>query len=176
MKRDAAAMNRTHPEAFKEAEKMPLIFVLDNIRSGANVGSIFRTADAFAMRAIILCGITAQPPHREILKTALGATDTVRWSHTADVAEALRHLRAAGTAIWAAEQTHGAVPLQDFRADLERPMAIVLGNEVEGVSEAALAHCDGSVEIPQYGTKHSLNVAVAAGILAWSYVRRWQGA
>jgi len=175
VKRDADALNRADLDSFRASAKIPLIFVLDNIRSGANVGSIFRTADAFALREVVLCGITAQPPHREILKTALGATETVRWLYTEDVEEALDRLRTEQVAIWAAEQTEGAVMAHDFRPDPDRPMAIVLGNEVDGVSQAALTRCEGSIEIPQYGTKHSLNVAVAAGILAWTYTLRWQG-
>jgi tRNA G18 (ribose-2'-O)-methylase SpoU len=166
----AENLNRRSVDDFREAAKMPFAFVLDNVRSGLNVGSIFRTADAFAFERVVLCGITAQPPHREILKTALGSTDSVAWSHFSETTEAIRHLKNEGYTVLAVEQTSTKMWLQDFVAQPAQRYAFVLGNEVEGVSEGALALCDGALEIPQFGTKHSLNVAVAAGIVAWQCV------
>ncbi len=165
-------LHRLDRETFKETPKLPIYFILDDIRSGLNVGSIFRTADAFALQGIILCGITAQPPHREILKTALGSTESVDWRYVENLEAALQELRAQNISIWAVEQTTGATLAHDFFPEKDRTYALILGNEVEGVSERALPYCDGAVEIPQYGTKHSLNVAVAAGILAWECSRK----
>jgi 23S rRNA (guanosine2251-2'-O)-methyltransferase len=165
-------LNRPSVETFKTADKLPAVFILDNVRSGLNIGSVFRTADAFAWQKIVLCGYTAQPPHREILKTALGSTESVEWIHEPDLLTALAHLREEGYHIYALEQTHPRTWLHDFRAEPARRYAFILGNEVEGVQAAALPLCDGSIEIPQYGTKHSLNVAVAAGILAWEVTRQ----
>jgi tRNA G18 (ribose-2'-O)-methylase SpoU len=153
-------------------EKLPLVLVMDDIRSALNVGSIFRTADAFGLERVVLCGITAQPPHREILKTALGSTETVAWSYVSNTLEAIAALKSQGYTIFAAEQTTDKIWLQDFKASTLLPCAIVLGNEVEGVDEAVLAQCDGAIEIPQFGSKHSLNVAVAAGIVVWEIVRK----
>ena len=166
-----AALNRLSVEAFKTREKFPLVLVLDNIRSGLNIGSIFRTADAFALERVVLCGITAQPPHREILKTALGSTETVSWTYTESTEAAVRELQQAGYEVWAIEQTDNKQWLQEFAPLPDRKYAFVLGNEVDGVDEAALSACDGVLEIPQFGTKHSLNVAVAAGIAVWQFVR-----
>lgn len=151
----------------KEAEKTPIIIVLDNIRSMHNVGSIFRTADAFLIEAIVLCGITPQPPHREINKTALGATESVDWVYFSTTEEAVKQLRERGTRIYAVEQTEGSVSLEDTLALDTNNIAIILGNEVEGVGESVLPMVDGSIEIPQRGMKHSLNVSVAAGIVLW---------
>lgn len=157
---------------FKSHPKFPLTLILDSVRSGLNVGSIFRTADAFALERILLCGITAQPPHREILKTALGSTDSVDWSYFTSSREAVESLKKAGYTVFAIEQTTKKTWLQDFSPEKEKSYAFVLGNEVEGVDADTLAICDGAIEIPQFGTKHSLNVAVAAGIVAWEFVRR----
>lgn len=157
---------------FKSRPKTPLTLVLDSVRSGLNVGSIFRTADAFALERILLCGITAQPPHREILKTALGSTDSVDWVYFPHAMEAVRALKKEGCAVFAIEQTTKKTWLQDFFPEKEKRYAFVLGNEVDGVSAETLALCDGAVEIPQFGTKHSLNVAVATGIAAWEFVRK----
>ena len=137
-----------------------------------NVGSVFRTADAFALEKILLCGITAQPPHREILKTALGSTDSVDWAYFATSVEAVQALKTAGYKVLAVEQTTKKIWLQDFLAEKDASYAFVLGNEVEGVDNETLAICDGVIEIPQFGTKHSLNVAVAAGIVVWEFVRK----
>jgi len=159
---------------FKTRPKLPLVLVLDSVRSGLNVGSIFRTADAFALEKILLCGITAQPPHREILKTALGSTDSVDWVYFHTVVDAVQHLKNEGYKVLAIEQTTDKTWLQEFSPQHEERYAFVLGNEVEGVSAQVLALCDGALEIPQFGTKHSLNVAVAAGIVAWEFVRQFR--
>lgn len=156
---------------FKTQDKRPLTLVLDSVRSGLNVGSIFRTADAFALEKIVLCGITAQPPHREILKTALGSTESVDWTYVADAKMAVQALKTSGYIVLAVEQTTNKIWLQEFVPDPDKRYALVLGNEVEGVDNELLACCDGALEIPQFGTKHSLNVAVAAGIVAWEFVR-----
>ena len=163
-------LNRKSVNGFRESEKTPIVVVLDNIRSMHNVGSVFRTADAFLIEAIYLCGYTPQPPHRDIHKTALGATETVDWSYFASAAEAVRGLTARGYAVFAVEQTEGSVPLQQFATG--GPAAVVFGNEVSGVGEGALALCDGSIEIPQWGMKHSLNISIAAGIVLWEMARR----
>ena len=158
-------LNRISKADFERAEKIPIILILDNIRSLANVGAFFRTADAFRIEALYLCGITACPPHREIHKTALGADETVKWRHFGTTVAACHALKADGYRIYAVEQIEGSTLLQDFV--FEPQSAFILGNEVEGVSEEALPYCDGAVELPQGGTKHSLNVAVCAGIVAW---------
>ena len=158
-------LNRISKEEFEKAEKLPLIIVLDNIRSLSNVGAFFRTADAFRIGALYLCGITACPPHREIHKTALGADETVKWRYFDTTDAACQALKAEGYKIYAVEQIEGSVPLQDF--EFEPKTAYLLGNEVEGVSETALPYCDGAIELPQEGTKHSLNVSVCAGIVMW---------
>lgn len=158
-------LNRLSKAEFEQAKKTPIIIVLDNIRSLSNVGSFFRTADAFRIKALYLCGITACPPHREIHKTALGADETVSWRYFDTTEAACQALKAEGYLIFAVEQVEGSVPLQDF--EFEPNTAFVLGNEVEGVSEAALPYCDGAIELPQVGTKHSLNVSVCAGIVMW---------
>jgi tRNA G18 (ribose-2'-O)-methylase SpoU len=171
-KSSMAQLGRLTPEDFRAMEKFPLVLVLDQIRSALNVGSIFRTADAFGLEGLVLCGITAQPPHREILKTALGSTETVTWTYAADTLQAIVDLKKSGYRIFAAEQTTDKIWLQDFDAPAFLPCALVLGNEVEGVSDQVLAQCDGAIEIPQFGSKHSLNVAVAAGIVVWELVRK----
>jgi 23S rRNA (guanosine2251-2'-O)-methyltransferase len=164
-------LHRLSVNEFRESEKMPVIVVLDNIRSMHNVGSVFRTADAFLVRGIYLCGYTPQPPHRDIHKTALGATETVDWKYFGSAVEAVSALRDAGYGVFAVEQTVGSVALQVFCSLHAGPLAVVFGNEVDGVSEAALALCDGAIEIPQWGMKHSLNISVAAGIVLWEVVR-----
>ena len=158
-------LNRLSKEDFEQAEKLPLIIVLDNIRSLSNVGAFFRTADAFRIGELFLCGITACPPHREIHKTALGADETVKWRYFETTEAACQELKAEGYRIFAVEQVEGSVPLQDF--EFEPHTAYILGNEVEGVSEEVLPYCDGAIELPQEGTKHSINVSVCAGIVMW---------
>ena len=161
-------MNRMSVEEFRESEKLLLTVVLDNVRSLNNIGSIFRTADAFRVEHIALCGITATPPHREIHKTALGAEDSVDWSYHEDAAECLRGLKKRGYKLFAVEQVDDSVMLNDLKTIApNESMAIVLGNEIEGVQDSLLPLCDGSLEIPQYGTKHSLNVSCAAAIVIW---------
>lgn len=158
-------LNRISKEDFEKAEKLPIIIVLDNIRSLNNVGAFFRSADAFRIGELFLCGITACPPHREIHKTALGADETVKWRYFETTETACQVLKAEGYRIFAVEQVEGSVPLQDFK--FEPHTAYILGNEVEGISEEALLYCEGAVELPQEGTKHSINVSVCAGIIMW---------
>jgi 23S rRNA (guanosine2251-2'-O)-methyltransferase len=165
-------LGRATPDAFREQAKMPIAVVLDNVRSALNVGSVFRTADAFALEKIYLCGITATPPHREILKTALGATETVAWKFTEQTFDAIAELKKDGYQVWAIEQVESSLQLQDFDFQEKGKIALVFGNEVNGVGEEALAACNGFLEIPQFGTKHSLNVAVCVGIVAWELVRK----
>ncbi len=165
------ALQRLSAADFKQQEKIRITLILDGIRSGLNVGSIFRTADAFALEKIILCGITAQPPHREILKTALGSTESVDWSYAEEATTAVQQLRDAGYEVYAIEQTTQKQWLQEIKPNAGQPYALVLGNEVDGVDAAVLECCNGAVEIPQFGTKHSLNVAVAAGIVVWEWTR-----
>src|SRR4051794_1232736 len=164
-------LGRKSVEEFKRAQKTPVIAVLDNIRSMHNVGSVFRTADAFLIEAIILCGYTPQPPHRDINKTALGATDTVDWYYTPTAAEAVIQLKQQGYTILAVEQTEGSISLEKFSTINASNIAVVFGNEVEGVSNEVLKLVDGSIEIPQLGMKHSLNISVAAGIVLWEIAR-----
>ena len=158
-------LNRISKEDFEKAEKLPIIIVLDNIRSLSNVGAFFLTADAFRIGELFLCGITACPPHREIHKTALGADETVKWQYFETTELACQALKAEGYRIYAIEQVDDCLPLQDFK--FEPHTAYILGNEVEGVSETALPYCDGAIELPQEGTKHSINVSVCAGIVMW---------
>ena len=182
-------LNRLSVNEFRQSEKMPIVVVLDNIRSMHNVGSVFRTADAFLVQGIYLCGFTPQPPHRDIHKTALGATETVEWSYFDTTVSAVRALRETGYKVFAVEQAEGSIPLQDLSSRFSGaagglggpgtgngsgPLAVVFGNEVEGVNAAALALCDGAIEIPQWGMKHSLNISVAAGIVLWELVRNYK--
>ena len=160
-------MGRMTAEEFRAAEKMPLVVVLDNVRSLYNVGSVFRTADAYRVERIVLCGITATPPNAEIHKTALGAEFSVEWEHCADTAEAVEMLKGEGYHVYAVEQAEGSVMLGDFRTEEEERYAVVLGNEVKGVRQDVVDACEGCIELPQYGTKHSLNVSVTAGIVMW---------
>jgi tRNA G18 (ribose-2'-O)-methylase SpoU len=162
---------RKTTEEFRQAEKLPVVLVLDNIRSMHNVGSVFRTADAFLAEGICLCGYTPRPPHRDIHKTALGATDTVEWKYIDSAVEAVRQLRDTGYQVLAVEQVEGSIPLQSFKGTRNQKLALVFGNEVEGISDEVLACCGQSIEIPQFGTKHSLNVSVAAGIALWEMRR-----
>lgn len=160
-------MNRLTVEEFRESEKLPLTVVLDNVRSLNNIGSVFRTSDAFRVEHISLCGITATPPHREIHKTALGAEETVEWSQHDDTAECVKTLKARGYRVYAVELAHDSLKLDRDSVATDRPIALVLGNEIEGVQEEVMALCDGFLEIPQAGTKHSLNVSCAAAIVIW---------
>lgn len=160
-------LGRLSVDEFKRSGKLSIVVILDNVRSMHNVGSVFRTADAFLLEGIWLCGYTPRPPHRDIQKTALGATETVHWQYAETTAQAVSGLKAQGYRVWAVEQTVGSIPLQEFNPAVDEKVALIFGNEVEGVDHDALALCDGAVEIPQWGTKHSLNVSVAAGIVLW---------
>ncbi len=165
-------LNRLSVENFKDASKLPLAIVLDDVRSTLNVGSVFRTADAFLVEKIMLCGITPEP-NREMRKTALGATDSVEWQHHPNAVDAVARLKEQGFVIWAVEQTDRSVQLQDFTLEVETKIALVFGNEVKGVSSEVLALCDGALEIPQLGTKHSLNISVSAGIALWEVAKAY---
>ncbi|MCL2290072.1 MAG: RNA methyltransferase [Bacteroidetes bacterium] len=166
-----AELGRITSDEFKKTSKIPVIVILDNIRSMNNVGSIFRTCDAFAVEKLYLCGITATPPHKDIAKTALGATESVEWEYAENVVDLVHHLRKNNTKVFLIEQTDSSVFLNQFRFPEEK-IAIILGNEVFGISEELLSICDGAIEIPQYGTKHSLNVTIAAGIVLWECLNR----
>ena len=160
-------MNRLTVEEFKEEKKTPLVVVLDNVRSLHNVGSVFRTADAFLVEAVYLCGITSTPPHAEIHKTALGAENTVDWKYFEDTHKAVDELKSMGYTVFALEQAEGSTLLPDLKLDKTQKYAVILGNEVKGVQQSVLDACDGCIEIPQFGTKHSLNVSVSGGIIIW---------
>jgi 23S rRNA (guanosine2251-2'-O)-methyltransferase len=165
-------LNRLPVADFKATPKSPVVLVLDNVRSLHNVGAVFRTADAFALEHIYLCGVTGRPPHREITKTALGSTESVAWTHTSTTLEAVQQLQSTGYQLIALEQTTDSVLLPQFSPEPGRPLALVLGNEVFGVDDEVLALCDIAVEIPQLGTKHSLNVGVAAGVVLWDILTK----
>jgi tRNA G18 (ribose-2'-O)-methylase SpoU len=160
-------MNRLTPEAFHDAKKVPLIVVLDNVRSQHNIGAVFRTADAFCLEGVWLCGICCCPPNNEIHKTALGAEESVSWRYFKETDEAVDYLRKQGYTLLAVEQCEGSTLLQNFCKEEGKRYAVVLGNEVKGVQQHIVDKCDGCIEIPQWGTKHSLNVSVAAGIVLW---------
>lgn len=157
---------------FKEAQKTPLLLILDDIRSLNNIGSVFRTSDAFLIEKIYLCGITATPPNKEINKTALGATETVAWEYHENVLEVISNLKNDGVNVFAIEQVESAIYLQNFEVLKDEKYALVFGNEVFGVSQKAVELCNGAIEIPQLGTKHSLNIAVSAGIVVWDFFRK----
>lgn len=162
-------LNRKSVDDFKKAEKIPVVIVLDNIRSLNNIGSVFRTADAFLVNTILLCGITATPPHRDIQKTALGATDSVNWKYYKKSVEAINELKAKGFTILAIEQTEDSISLKDFQPKAEENYAFVFGHEVRGVDQKIIDLSHFAIEIPQYGTKHSFNISVSAGIILWDY-------
>lgn len=165
-------LNRKSVEEFKASEKSPIVVVLDNVRSLNNIGSIFRTSDAFLIKAIYLCGISATPPHKEIHKTALGAEDSVHWKYFEDTREAIRSLKSEGYQLVAVEQTANSISLEQFPIESETRYALVFGNEVKGIQQEVVNECDQSVEIPQFGTKHSFNVSVSAGIVLWEWYKR----
>lgn len=165
-------LNRLTVEEFKETEKFPYVLILDDIRSLNNVGSVFRTADAFKADKVYLCGITGTPPHRDIQKTALGADETVAWEHVADVLDLVKSLQEQGYIVAAVEQVEGSVSLLDFQPEPNQKYAFVFGNEVFGVKEEVVKQANFCLEIPQYGTKHSLNIAVTNGVVCWDFVSK----
>lgn len=171
-KLDNKELERKSVTDFKEAEKTPIIILLDDIRSLHNIGSVFRTADAFLIEKIYLCGITAIPPNKEIHKTALGATETVAWEYQKEVTEVIELLKKESVSVYAIEQVENAIFLQNFQVAKDKKYALVFGNEVYGVSQKAIELCDGSIEIPQLGTKHSLNISVSAGIVVWDLFQK----
>lgn len=164
-------MQRISVEEFQSSRKLPLVVVLDHVRSLYNVGSVFRTADAFRLSGVCLCGITACPPHPEIHKTALGAEDSVMWKYYERTEDALSDLQSQGYTLLAVEQCEGSTMIQNFTPDAEKKYAVVLGNEVKGVQQQVVDSCDGCLEIPQFGTKHSMNVSVTAGIVMWHFAQ-----
>jgi len=165
-------LNRLTPEEFKSTSKLPLVVVLDNVRSLHNVGSVFRTGDAFLIEAVYLCGITSTPPHAEIHKTALGAENTVDWRYFEDTHIAVNQLKNEGYTVYAIEQAVGSTLLPELELDSTKKFAVILGNEVKGVQQSVVDQCDGCIEIPQYGTKHSLNVSVTSGIIIWEFFKK----
>lgn len=167
-------LDRLSVEDFKETAKKPITVILDNIRSMHNVGAAFRTSDAFLVEKIYLCGITAKPPHREIQKTALGATESVDWQHVASTVEAIAMLKADGWTIVAIEQVDKSISLEKFNFDTSKKYAFVFGNEVFGVDEEVVKQADMCIEIPQFGTKHSLNISVSMGVVIWDYFSKTQ--
>ena len=166
-------LNRISLNEYKTSEKIPITVILDSVRSMLNVGSVFRTCDAFRIKKVLLCGITAQPPHREITKSALGATESVDWQYYDTAAEAIESL-ASNTRLLALEQVENSIPLYDEQPNWAGEYALVLGNEVDGVSDEALSLCHDAIEIPQFGTKHSLNISVSAGIALWHFVSQFK--
>ena len=167
-------LGRKSADEFRSSEKLPIVVVLDNVRSAYNVGSVFRTADAFPVEAIYLCGITGYPPHKEIQKTALGATETVKWKYYKSTLEAIHELKGLGYKVYAIEQAEESIELQFAvgNRQLAEKTALIFGHEVEGVQQDVMNVCDGCIEIPQGGTKHSLNIAVSAGVVLWEFFRK----
>ena len=160
-------LDRLDVAEFKQAQKTPIIIVLDNIRSLNNIGSVFRTSDAFLVKKIYLCGITATPPHKDIRKTALGSTDSVEWEHRENTLDLIEELKLKGCLTYAIEQAENATMLNNFSVDSSKDQVFVFGNEVKGVSQEVVSNCDGIIEIPQFGTKHSLNISVSVGVVIW---------
>ena len=171
-KLENSELERKSVTDFKEAKKTPLIIILDDIRSLNNIGSVFRTADAFLIEKIYLCGITATPPNKEIHKTALGATETVTWEHQEDVVSVIENLKKDNVTVYAIEQVENSIFLQNVEVEKDKKYALVFGNEVYGVSQKAVEACNGSIEVPQLGTKHSLNIAVTTGIVVWDLFKK----
>lgn len=167
-------MGRIDAATFKAADKMPLIIILDNVRSLNNIGSVFRTSDAFRVESIYLCGISSPPPSPEIHKTALGAEDSVDWQYFEDTHEAVRQLQLRGYKVMAIEQCQGSTMLDQWQPDFQTGYAVVMGNEVKGVQQSVVDMCDGCLEIPQYGTKHSLNVSVTTGLVIWDFFKAFE--
>ncbi|HEX5112224.1 MAG TPA: RNA methyltransferase [Saprospiraceae bacterium] len=169
----AEELNRPNLQEYQQLRKVPVIVILDNVRSGLNVGAIFRTCDAFSIEAIYLCGITVQPPHTEIMKTALGATESVAWKYFENADLACKAIKEKGYSIIAVEQTDASKSLGDIDINAKLPFALVFGNEMRGIAPEVLLQCDSSIEIPQAGIKHSLNVATSAGIVLWECYRQF---
>ncbi|OPZ25655.1 MAG: tRNA (guanosine(18)-2'-O)-methyltransferase [Bacteroidetes bacterium ADurb.BinA174] len=167
-------LNRISIEEFQEAKKIPLIVVLDNVRSLNNIGSVFRTSDAFRVEEIFLCGITATPPNVEIHKTALGAEDSVKWRYFEETISAVEELKAEDYTVFSIEQAENSISLESVQLDKNKKYAVILGHEVHGVQQSVIDASDGCIEIPQYGTKHSLNVSVTAGIVIWDFFKQMQ--
>lgn len=165
-------LGRKSVEEFKTARKIPVVVILDNIRSMNNVGSVFRTSDAFLIEKIFLCGITAQPPHNDIRKTALGATESVSWEYYENTKDVINHLKSENYTIASIEQAENSVMLQDFKIDASKKYALILGNEVKGVQQSIVDMSDYCIEIPQEGTKHSLNISVSTGVVLWDFYRK----
>lgn len=170
-KKTMEELNRKTPDDFRRSEKTPVIAVMENVRSAYNVGSLFRTSDAFLLESIYLTGYTPFPPHKEIRKTALGAEDTVSWKHFPNAIEAIEALKSEGYTVYAVEQVHQSVSLELCSFEAHARIAVIFGNEVTGVEEETIKRCDGCIEIPQLGMKHSLNVATAAGVVLWEIIR-----
>ena len=167
-------LGRLSKSAFQHAQKLPIAVVLENVRSMHNVGSVFRTSDAFLVNTIYLCGYTPKPPHRDIQKTALGATETVVWKGIEKTQECIEKLKKEGYRILAVEQAHGSIPLDVFTLSSNQPIALIFGNEADGVSAETLSLCDGCIEIPQFGSKHSFNISVSAGIVLWELYKQFK--
>ena len=167
-------LDRLDVEGFRSAQKTPIIVILDNVRSLNNIGSVFRTSDAFLIEKIYLCGITAKPPHKDIHKTALGATETVHWEYAESTLDVIAKLQKSKVSVVAIEQAKGATQLQDFSPSKEKKYAVIFGNEVRGVSQEAVSMCDAVIEIPQFGTKHSLNISVSAGVVLWDLFSKFK--
>ena len=167
-------LNRKSIEEFKGAEKMPCVVVLDNVRSLNNIGSVFRTSDAFLVNKIFLCGITATPPHREIQKSALGATESVDWQYFADTVDAVKQLKNEGFTIYSIEQVDESIKLKDLSIQPDKKIALIFGHEVKGVADEVIKLSDYCIEIDQYGTKHSLNISVCAGIVIWEVFKKYE--
>lgn len=164
-------LGRKSVEEFRESDKSPIIVILENIRSAYNVGSVFRTSDAFLITEIYICGYSARPPHKEIKKTALGAEETVAWKHFKTTVEAIGEVKSRGFKVYAVEQAEKSIMLQDTKFEAEEKIAVVFGNEVTGVEQSTIHLCDGCIEIPQLGMKHSLNIATAVGVVLWEFTR-----
>ena len=173
-KKSILELDRLSTEQYQQVDKLPFIIVLDNVRSLNNIGSVFRTSDAFLVEEIYLCGITATPPHPDIHKTALGAEDSVKWSYFADTIEAVDKLHAMGYVVYSIEQVKDSISLESIQLDKKQKYAVILGNEVKGVQQEVVDKCDGCIEIPQFGTKHSLNVSVTAGLVIWDFFKQLQ--
>ncbi|NNM17474.1 MAG: RNA methyltransferase [Croceitalea sp.] len=168
-------LERLTIEEFKRVQKIPLTLILDNVRSLNNIGSVFRTADAFLVNKIFLCGITAQPPHKDIQKTALGSTESVAWEYREHTIDLVHELKEKGYQVFSIEQAEKAIMLNDFNTAQKQQYALIFGNEVKGVAQDVVSISDGVIEIPQFGTKHSLNIAVTAGIVVWDFWSKLQG-